>query len=365
LVWGAGYSTGYGVQGRIQLEKRNFDWKRLPSSLSPVTWVDELLSNKAFHGAGQDLRLVLAPGTQITTARASFYEPDLFGDHIDTIGLRLEAFRNRRLIDSYTWDGLGAFVGLDRSLTEYFRVGIGARQETIQVEDIAPDAPALVWDAEGQTEVRSLQAWMSLTDVDHFLLPTNGYDLRLTAEVAGGLLGAEEDFYKISLSADLYHTLHRDSLDRPHVLAVRQSFDYGHAYGRSDDLFVSERLYMGGSNLRGFDQWGAGPTQFGRPLGGEVRYLSRLEYQFPMVSTRLESSIREVELLRGVVFSDAGLLGTSISDPSFGELRLSVGLGVRIHVPVLGVPIALDFGYPLLYESTDDRRVFFFSLSTR
>ena len=136
------------------------------------------------------------------------------------------------------------------------------------------------------------------------------------------------------------------------MLFVRQQFDFGKAYDDTDDLFLTERWFMGGSNLRGFDQREAGPKQFNNPTGGEARYLSRVEYQFPMVSTRLPRSLREVELLRGVIFSDMGMLGTEITDQDFSELRLSVGAGLRIHVPYLGLPIALDFGIPLMYEET-------------
>jgi len=144
---------------------------------------------------------------------------------------------------------------------------------------------------------------------------------------------------------------------------VRQTFDYGAGYSNTNQLFVTERFYMGGSTLRGFSQRQAGPKQFGNPVGGGARYLSRVEYQFPLVSTRSDAALRENELLRGVLFSDWGLLGLDIDDPTFSELRLSVGFGVRIHVPVLGVPIALDFGWPLVYQETDQRNVFFFSLS--
>ncbi len=119
---------------------------------------------------------------------------------------------------------------------------------------------------------------------------------------------------------------------------------------------------MGGINLRGFEPRRAGPMQFGNPTGGEARYTASLEYEFPLMSTRLPGAIVDMEILRGVVFTDFGLLGLEIDDPTFREPRLSVGFGVRIDLPVLGIPIALDLGWPLLYEETDGRQVVFFSL---
>jgi outer membrane protein insertion porin family len=120
---------------------------------------------------------------------------------------------------------------------------------------------------------------------------------------------------------------------------------------------------MGGMNLRGFEQRGAGPKQFGTPVGGEAMFLAGVEYNFPIVSTRTERALRETEILRGVVFADYGHLGLQIDDPTFRDPRLSVGFGVRIFVPVLQVPIALDLAWPLLYEETDERRQLFFTLS--
>ena len=61
--------------------------------------------------------------------------------------------------------------------------------------------------------------------------------------------------------------------------------------------------------------------------------LASTEYHFPLVSTRMPGQLRERELLRGLVFSDFGLLGLELTDPTFLEPRLSVGFGVRIEVP--------------------------------
>jgi outer membrane protein insertion porin family len=120
---------------------------------------------------------------------------------------------------------------------------------------------------------------------------------------------------------------------------------------------------MGGANLRGFDYRRAGPSQFGRPFGGEAIYTATAEIYVPLVATRLDGEVRDRELLRGVVFTDIGLLGLSIDDPTFRELRGSWGVGLRIEVPVLELPIALDVGWPWAYEETDDRRQFYFSIA--
>lgn len=362
FLWGAGISSGGGVQARLQFTKRNFDIGNTPSSWDPFTAIGEILDNKAFHGGGQELDLLLSPGTEFSFFRLSFYEPDIFLRHEDTIGLRTTGFRSISFLDSYNQDSLGATVGLDRRFTDQLSAAITLRQESVTVEDVDPNAPGIVWDAKGQTELRTIRLSTKFTDLDQFLRPTKGFQAELYGEVAGGFLGAEEDFWKAGVSGDLYIPLYRDSRERAHVLHILQSFDYGHAYGDSNDLFLTDRFYMGGSNLRGFAQRRAGPSQFGRPVPGEVRYLGSLEYFYPLWSVAQEGRTRELELLRGVVFTDWGLLGLQIDDPTFREPRVSVGFGLRIFVPGFNVPIALDLGWPLVYEETDDRRQFYFSV---
>ena len=193
------------------------------------------------------------------------------------------------------------------------------------------------------------------------LRPSEGYDISVYTELVGGPFGGDESFLKAGERIDVYLPLYRDTLDRAHVLHLQQRFDIGAGIDDTNDLFLTERFYMGGSTLRGFDQRRAGPTQFGEPTGGEVRLLMRAEYNFPLVSTRRSGALRQSEILRGVVFTDFGMLGFRYDD--LEEPRLSAGLGVRIQVPLLNVPIALDLGWPILSEDTDRQRQFFFSLA--
>ena len=81
-----------------------------------------------------------------------------------------------------------------------------------------------------------------------------------------------------------------------------------------------------------------------------------------LISTRMPQQTWETEILRGVVFSDFGLLGLDINDSTFSEPRLTVGFGLRVHLPVLQVPIQLDLAWPVLSEDTDNEEQFFFAI---
>jgi outer membrane protein assembly factor BamA len=55
------------------------------------------------------------------------------------------------------------------------------------------------------------------------------------------------------------------------------------------------------------------------------------------------------------------MLGLDFNDSLYREPRLTVGFGIRIHVPVLQVPIQLDLGWPILAQETDREEQLFFS----
>lgn len=361
FLWGGGVSTAFGVQARLQFLKRNFDISRLPSSWNPIDWFGEIGSNKAFHGGGQELSLTAMPGTELSFFDISFFEPDLFKTHMDTIGLRVAAYRRLQSLDSFRSDTLGGELGLQRSFTEELSVGFALRDETVLVRDVQPGAPTLVFDAEGHTEVRGLSANLSFSDVDYPIEPTQGFRVRLGGEFAGGFLGASADFWKVGLNHTQYFRLWKDARDRAHVLRLKSSFDWGGGFGEDENLFLTERFYMGGNTLRGFEQRRAGPFQFGKPTGGEARVLSSLEYGFPLFSTRQQGQLRETEVLRGHLFVDYGMLGLAIHD--LGSPRLSYGFGVRVLVPVLEAPLEFDVAWPLLAEDLDQERIFYFSIA--
>lgn len=370
FLWGVGVSSDLGVQGNIEFRKRNFDLFRLPSSWSPGTMIGEIADNRAFHGAGQDLDILFRPGTRRTDFVIGFYEPDLFGQHFDTIGLRVNGYHRRRLWESFVASSFGGNVGVERSLSESVRVGITAQHETMRVRDIDANAPRLVWDAEGSTELRSLGADVRYYTIDRSWRPTSGVDARVYYELFGGFLGGGADMFRTGITAATYLPLWEDDRERRHVLYMRNAFEVADTFGNSRDVFPTERFYMGGGQvgsaiLRGFARERAGPSQFGQPTGGEARYLATLEYGFPLFSTRLSGQFFETEIIRGVILSDFGLLGSTLTSRDFGDSRLAVGCGLRITIPGLNLPLAIDLAWPILFEETDDRRQFYFTLSPR
>ncbi|MEI6159570.1 MAG: Ig-like domain-containing protein, partial [Roseococcus sp.] len=64
----------------------------------------------------------------------------------------------------------------------------------------------------------------------------------------------------------------------------------------------------------------------------------------------------------GEVGATVSLLGTDINDHTFRQLRASSGIGLRIEIPGLNIPVAIDVGWPWRYLDTDDRDQVYFSI---
>ena len=69
---GVGASSYQGIFGSVMLNEKNFDITNVPRS-----WSD-LFSGNAFRGGGQQVSVMLMPGTLINRFQVSFREPYLF-----------------------------------------------------------------------------------------------------------------------------------------------------------------------------------------------------------------------------------------------------------------------------------------------
>ena len=79
--------------------------------------------------------------------------------------------------------------------------------------------------------------------------------------------------------------------------------------------------------------------------------LSGLEYYLPLTAD---------DNVGWVFFSD---MGTVERDLEITNYRVTTGFGLRVRVPGMGpVPLAFDFGFPVVKTATDDTQVFSFSV---
>jgi outer membrane protein insertion porin family len=140
------------------------------------------------------------------------------------------------------------------------------------------------------------------------------------------------------------------------VGAAHARVNYADGYG-GEKLPGFERYFMGGpTSLRGFTIEDVGPKDNdGDPVGGNQSLLFNLELQYPFTKS-----------FRGFVFYDRGNIygggantSTTTNNFDLGEMRHSVGAGIRFISPF--GPLGFAYGVKLDKETGEEAAEFHFS----
>ena len=359
-----GVSSNSGLFGILSLGVRNFDATDTPESF----WgsFGEFYRKEAFHGAGQRLDLQFSPGTEIDFTRIYFQEPDIFKRHFDRWSFDAEFLLRERRFRDYDEDRERYRVRFGRQFLQDWTFFIGYAWQKVGVDDLDDDVanlPAALVDQEGTSEFSALLLDLRYRNLDRFLDPHDGQLLQWNNEIHGGLLGEDHDFVKSELALDYYLPI------GPSDQAIRSRFllsaglGVAEPYGDSETVPYTERFFIGGlSTLRGFAFRGVGPNVDNTPIGGQTMLRGTIEYRHPLHSITRPGGYDQVEMLRGHVFLDAGILDEESFSLDADELRASVGFGIGLSFPI---PLVFNFGFPIEKGDGDRRQTFSFTISTR
>jgi outer membrane protein insertion porin family len=346
LSFGVGAGSDSGLIGMIGLKQRNFDIADWPDSVS------EFFSGRALRGAGQTFDIQLQPGTEVQTYSISLSDPYLFDT--DYSG-GINGFFFKRQYDQYDERRLGSHIQFGRRFGERWIGNLTFRFDDVKISNIENDAPQDLFDVADASAVTGIGFKLSRTTTDSRLRPTKGS--RIVAEVERvGAMGGDYNFTRLNVEHTLYVPIHESFLGYRTVLSWRTQASY--IPEGSDSAPIFERLYLGGRSFRGFKYRTVSPkgirhdtgTVGGDGVGGSWLFFTGVEIQQPVYQ----------DVVSVVGFIDSG---TVSNQPGFSEYRVSVGAGVRIAVPQLGpVPLAFDFGFPVLKEDGDRKRIFSFTL---
>jgi outer membrane protein insertion porin family len=339
----AAVGSDSGLIGSISIGQRNFDIARTPESL------DELLSNQAFRGAGQEFNLTLAPGTEIQTYSISLTEPSLLDKPISLGGT---IFLRDRVYDQYDEGRYGFRARLGRRFGDLWTAGLVARVESVELTDIDADAPVDFFEAAGPSLLIGLGLNLTRTTVpfEERFVPTRGTRLEANIEQVGG----DYSFTRIEAKHTVWVPVMEDYLGRRTVLSMNTRIGYIPQTGEAPTY---ERYYMGGRDFRGFEFRTISPRSVQRdgqpsndPVGGDWLFFWGLELEQPIWQN----------ILSGVIFMDSG---TVVNDPGFEDYRVSVGFGIRLRIAALSnAPLAFDFGFPIKTVEGDEESLFSFSI---
>ena len=125
----------------------------------------------------------------------------------------------------------------------------------------------------------------------------------------------------------------------------------------NDDIKLSERLYIPGKKLRGFETGKIGPKDGNDFIGGN--YVSSIN-----ATTTIPTLLENVQSVDVVLFADAANIWGVDYDSSLDKngIRSSVGIGIDWLTPV--GPLTFSFAHPVTKEPTDIEQTFRFNIGT-
>ncbi len=346
LQFGAGVSSDLGVIGQISLTQRNFDIADTPDSWS------EFFSGKAFRGAGQEFNITIAPGTETQTYSIGLSDPSIFDTDYSAGGT---AYFRTREFDEYDESRIGVRGSLGRRFGQRWTGQLTFRYENINVDNIEPSSAVDLFDVEGDSALGSLGAQLTRNTTDSRFRPSRGTRLQVGLERAGAL-GGDYSFTRLSAEHVLFLPVYESFLGYKTVFSLRN--EVGYIPEGQGEVPLFERFYRGGSTMRGYRFRTISPkgirndtkTLGTDPVGGSFTFFAGAEINQPVYK----------DVVSVVGFVDSG---TVDQDIGFENYRVSVGLGLRLNIEALGpVPIAFDFGFPVLKVKGDRERVFSFSI---
>lgn len=340
---GIGVSSDYGVIGQLIYEQRNFDIKDWPESLH------ELITMRAFRGAGQRLRIALEPGTEVSVYAINFSEP-YFRDkptRLDVAGSSYERYR-----ESYDEGRLKSYLGFEQRLENMWRKSIGFRVENVDVQSLDFDAPQKIIDVKGNNLLAGVKFGVGRNAIDDIYNPSRGYTFNTSYEQVTG----DDTFGKLEGTYVRHKTLYEDVLERKTVLTVKLRAGTTVIH----DAPPFEKFYAGGTGMygiRGFEYRGvstrglqtnvANPERKD-PIGSDWVFLANTELIVPLIGENFDA----------MFFIDSGAIDT-------GPYRSSIGAGIQIRIPHwFGAPVPMRFevAVPLKKDDNDETQAFSFSM---
>ena len=289
-----------------------------------VFWEHRNLLGRAEHLRANLDASLLSQSAELIFRKPRFWHPDQ--------SLRLEAFAERSAREAYEGYTARLGAGLDRKLSETWRMAGGVSLEGASLDD------------HGETETSfllGLPVEAVRDDTDDPLDPTEGSRLSLGVTPFGGQAdGMVLGFAVADISGSTYWSPIPDS--NRLVLAARARAASLLGAGR-DEVPPNHRLFAGGGgSVRGYGHQMIGPLDDDdAPLGGR----SALE-------VGVEARIRVTDTIGIVPFIDGGLIGDDPVPDFERPIRWAAGLGVRYHTDF--GPLRADIAVPLNKRDADN-----------
>jgi len=331
ISFGVGYSTADGALGDIGLRERNL------------------------LGRGQDLRLGFLLSQRRQQIDLSFTEP-YFLDRNVAAGFDLfDWTRNLQRISGYDEKTIGGSLRAGYEVFEGLRQNVRYTIRRDELTNLVGGVSPFISAQAGESVTSLFGQDLTYDRRDDRFDPTSGYFIRMSNDFAG--LGGDQTFLRNRLQVGEYYSIVEEWV-------ASLTGDVGYIASFDNFTRISNRFFLGGDSLRGFQTGGVGPRDVagGASLGGKKLASGSAELTFP---TGLPKEIG----IRGAFFSDFGVLTDNGDNPALGPVfdtnlvRVSAGVGALWRSPF--GPVKVSLAKAIRKEDFDRTETFRFSFGSR
>ena len=310
------------------------------------------INERNFLGTGRRASASISTSDTQTDFVFGLTQPYLFGR--DLTG-NIDVFKTKSSANNTSTNRTGFDLGarFNAANDVYHRVTYGI--STSKITNTSTSATSVTGE-NGKSLLKSAVSYTIGKDTrDNRFDPTEGFFTEISETLSG--VGGDVNFLRSNFRGGYYKPYLFKSL----VFGVKGRL--GHISGLGDDVTQSERFFLGGRDVRGFDSNGIGPrdTGSGGAVGGNNIYSGTVEIVSNLGVTKDAG-------LRWTVFSDFGSVWATdfpsgVTKPDEEAMRSSLGFGILWNT-VIG-PLSFYWAKPLAEQSHDNTKTFQFSIGTR
>ncbi|MDB2708039.1 outer membrane protein assembly factor BamA, partial [Amylibacter sp.] len=311
------------------------------------------VNERNFLGKGQTVKLDLSTSKIEKQTAIGFEDPSFLGRNLlagisfgqTTSTPSSTPLKTEKL---YFSPKIGFPLSRDSNLSIKYRLD----QDEIKLTTVPGLVSPIIISDIGSENKSSIILSYNLDKTNSVVMPTAGYDFRLTQEFSG--LGGNVSYLKSEFEFKTYKTVFRDDI----IL----SSDLSSGVIIGSDANIMNRFTLGGDRLKGFRNQGIGPydTIYKSPLGGKMFASLSLQASFPI-------GVPEEYGIFGGLFIDTGSLWGLDNTAGRIDDRANIrsAAGVSIFWDTVIGPLRFNWSRPIQKETYDVIENFRFTVDTR
>ena len=337
LTLGGGYSTDAGALVNAGIRERNFLGTGVDAGLSGVL-------------------AQLESQIQLSVTDPYFLDRNLVAG-FDIFDIN----NNNQTIAEYNEQRYGISLRLGYLINDHLRQSWTYSVVNRDVNNIFSTASFYIFKSAGWSLLSQLGQTFSIDYRDSTVEPHRGFILRFGADYAG--LGGQANFVRAKI--DGQYLIPLDYFTGNTLWGVSITGGIGRLFYQSGRRNIVDNFFLGGDNLRGFLDGGAGPHDplTGDSLGGQLIWTQSTELRYPLpVPPDLGLSGRAFVDLGGLQEFGPLISGHPVA-ANDGAIRMGAGIGLSWKSP-FGL-INLDIADAILKQKNDKTQVFRIGFGTR